>query len=453
MDNLRLEKTIIGNLILDADLDESLISEKDFEFSELAALYKGVKQLKVSGQPPENLILQPGVRLELFDECTNVGIITTNYHHNVKLIKKAAAARQIKDIGAKLQMIQVSKVNEMIREAKDALNLIENDISDEDMKVWDPDVKPYEPKGASKGYVPTGFETIDKALDDLAPRLVTLITGRSFEGKSTLTRQIIANAINAGNKVFWVIGESHTQSEMERLYEIVIGRDDKLYQLHSDNKRVKKVPKPEVRKALAKWHEKKLRILHKAEAKLKTTDELFQVIEKHALNWRPQLIVIDNLMSVLSASAVEKLEKQGEFMQKCCDISRLHNLHIILVVHPNKGYQKGKRMDYEFVSGSSDLTNKADNVLVVRKNHDKVDGAQGVNDGWIDVEKNRIWGTLTNVMTYYDNTNRSLAEIDPESKRIKLQRFDISKLFDVNLKFWNGSEQTIESGTGWRKEE
>lgn len=447
MDNLRLEKTIIGNLILDSELDETLITKDDFEYAELSNLFIGIKKLKSDGQPAENLLLMPGVRIELFEECTDIGIITTNYKNNVKLLKKSSAARTIRDLGAKLQRTQVSKVGDAIRETKDLISLIENEISDDDMKVWDPDSKPYEPKGSNKGYVPTGFDTVDKALNDLGPKLVTLITGRSFEGKSTFTRQIIANAINTGNKVFWVIGESHTQGEMERLYEIVIGRDEQMFMLHSDNKRVKKIPKPEVRKALARWHEKKLRILHKAEAKLKTTDELFQVIEKYTLSWSPQLIVIDNLMSVLSSSAVEKLEKQGEFMQKCCDIARLHNLHIILVVHPNKGYQKGKKMDFEFISGSSDLANKADNVLVVRKNHEKT--GSGEADGWIDIEKNRIWGTLTSVTTYFDQENRSLVEIDMKSKTIKPQRFDIKKYMDTELKFYNGTTQVIEPGKGW----
>lgn len=450
MDNLRLEKMIIGNLILDADLDENLITRDDFEYAELAALFTGIKALKSKGEPPDNILLESGVRFELIDDCTNCGIVTTNFAHNVKLLKRSSASRRLQALGANLQSTEVSSLDEMIQIAKDKIALIENEISDEDLKVWDPDTKPYEPRLNLKGYVPTGFETIDRTIDDLAPRLVTLITGRSFEGKSTFVRQIIANAINSSNKVFWVIGESHTQGEMERLYEIVIGRNEQMYMLHSDNKRVKKIPKPEVQKALSKWHEKKLRILHKSEARLKSTDELFEVIEKNALAWRPQLIVIDNLMSVLSAKAVEKLEKQGEFMQKCCDIARLYHLHIVLVVHPNKNYQKGKRMDFEFINGSSDLANKADNVLVVRKNHEKMGSTD--SDGWIDIEKNRIWGTLRSVMTYFDAGNRSLAEIDPTSRRIKAQRFDIERFMDVELKFYNGTTQVIDGGSGWRHE-
>ena len=450
MHNLRLEKTIIGNLILDADLDENLLNRDDFEYAELAAIFSGIKMIKSSGEPPEHILLQSGIRYELIDECTSLGVVTTNYKNNVKLLKRAAAARQLQALGDQLKNTEISNLDETISEAKDRIALIENDISSEDLKVWDPDIRPYAPGKDQRGYVPTGFETIDKQLDDLAPRLVTLVTGRSFEGKSTFVRQIIANAINTGSKVFWVIGESHTQGELERLYEIVIGRDEKMYMLHSENKRVRKIPKPEVQKALAKWHEKKLKILHKAEARLKSTDELFQVIEKHAINWRPQLIVIDNLMSVLSARAVEKLEKQGEFMQKCCDIARLYHLHMILVVHPNKNYQKGKRMEFEFINGSSDLANKADNILVVRKNHEKAGPTDP--DGWIDIEKNRIWGTLKSVMTYFDSKNRSLAEIDGTSRKIKVQRFDLERYFDIELKFYNGTSQVIESGKGWRNE-
>jgi hypothetical protein len=70
------------------------------------------------------------------------------------------------------------------------------------------DEKPY--RGivkATGNYIPTGIESIDYAINDLAPGCVTLITGRMNSGKSAFVNQIIANAVSGNNKVFLVSGE------------------------------------------------------------------------------------------------------------------------------------------------------------------------------------------------------------------------------------------------------
>ena len=61
-------------------------------------------------------------------------------------------------------------------------------------------------------YIPTGINTVDDAINDLAPGCVTLLTGRTNGGKTTLAKQIIANAINLGNKVYLVSGEGDLES-------------------------------------------------------------------------------------------------------------------------------------------------------------------------------------------------------------------------------------------------
>ena len=123
-----------------------------------------------------------------------------------------------------------------------------------------------------------------------------------------------------------------------------------------------------------------------------------------------ELIVIDNLMSILTAKAIEKLEKQAEFMQRCSDISKAYRIHIILVLHPNKGYQKGTKMDVEQISGNMDLGNKADNVLQVGKEYDEDKLDQGI-DGHISVLKNRYYSDLPSVETHFDIDTGQLAEI------------------------------------------
>ena len=300
----------------------------------------------------------------------------------------------------------------------------------------------------SSAYVPTGFETVDKYLNDLGRKQVTLIAGRSSEGKSTLIRQIVANAVDKQKRVLWMIGESTIEAEMQRFYEIVCGRDEKLYKLEQINKVIVKMPSDEAMKGLRRWMGNNLRLLHKTDSRLRSTDELFRAIESELKKNNPQLIVVDNLMSFLNASAIEKNEAQSAFMQRLTDIARQYGCHIVLVLHPNKSYRPGEQLEFEHISGSSDLYNKADIVLTIRRaTEDDLTKNRHVN-GWIGIVKNRRWGKLKQVQINFDHETKSFSEID-ETGRVQRRRYDLQRFMDLELKFYNGTTQTIENREGW----
>ena len=102
----------------------------------------------------------------------------------------------------------------------------------------DLEITPYIGISDSYGkYVPTGIETIDLALNDLEPRRLTLVTGRSNGGKTTFIKQAIANAIDKQNKVYLMNGENDSDMLINDLYKTVIGRDNKYYDTIKINKR------------------------------------------------------------------------------------------------------------------------------------------------------------------------------------------------------------------------
>jgi len=276
----------------------------------------------------------------------------------------------------------------------------------------DLDLDPYRGMEAVEGnYIPTGLKTIDTAINDLAPGCLTLITGRSNGGKSTLVNQIIANAIDKKNKTFLISGEGIQEAIINNLYKTVIGRDKELYNYKKINRRYFKEPKEEVIKDLRRWHKDKFILFNKGESKLKTTNELFSFLNIEVKIRRPNLLVIDNLMSVLSVEkASEKLEAQADFVQRCCDLAKAEGIHIILVLHPNKTVSKGQSMDFEAISGTSDIYNKADNILAVTRNYDE-EKLDSVISGEISVLKNRYFPDLPKINTYFDEETGTLLEI------------------------------------------
>ena len=263
-------------------------------------------------------------------------------------------------------------------------------------------------------YVPTGIPSVDNALNDLEPKRVTLVTGRSNGGKTTFIKQIIANAIDKKNKVYLMNGENDADMLLNELYKTVIGNNKEYYDTRKINKRYFKEPTLDSLVALQNWHKNKLYMFNKGESKLKTLDQLTKMLEIEIKYNQYDLVVIDNLMSILSVSSAEKYEQQADFTQRLCDLSKLYSTHIILVLHPNKTYQKGADMDMEQISGSSDIYNKADNIIAVTREYDKDKVLNGIN-GYIQVIKNRYYGELVKVETSYDkNTGLLLEKQDNE---------------------------------------
>jgi len=275
----------------------------------------------------------------------------------------------------------------------------------------DLDKIPY--KGIAKlrgSYISTGMPSLDYAINDLAPGCVTLVTGRMNAGKTAFVKQIIANAISNSNKVFSISGEGDQELSINALYECAIGRDKRFFDCVKINKRWHKEPKEYVLNALKKWHSEKLALFSKSDSKFKTTSELFEMIDHEVRTEHYALVVIDNLMSILTAKATEKNEAQADFMQRCHDLADLYKIHIILVLHPNKEYRKGEDLEVEHISGSSDLYNKADNIISVIREYKEEKVNAGIN-GRMELLKNRYYPDLVKLDTHFDTETGLLLEI------------------------------------------
>ena len=142
------------------------------------------------------------------------------------------------------------------------------------------------------------------------------------------------------------------------------------------------------------------------------------------------LIVIDNLMSILSVSSSEKYEQQADFVQRLCDLAKIYNTHIILVLHPNKTYSKGADMDFEQISGSSDIYNKSDNIIAVIREYEQEKIAGGIN-GHLHIIKNRYYSDLAQVDVYFEKETGLLLEID-DKKDVLAYKFNWQKENEIS---------------------
>lgn len=446
LSNQRLELAIIGNLMFDDEADISELKPDYFEFLEPRTLFSEMLELKQKGEVLDHIDLVSTIRMrhEMSIDMNNALIKCEQYHFqmlsyktNCRELIRIHTAREVYKLGKALEGIKPNSIKAYLKRAKERIEEIGCLYSDGDMRTISPENIMLDEISKS-GYVPTGFETIDYALNDLEPKRVTIVTGKSFDGKTTFVRTVIANAIESKNKVLWVMGENEVKDEMRRLYQIVIGKNKRLYNNKIDNKRVIKIPKPEVIKALHKWFNGNLSIIHKAEAKLKNQNQLIAMLERELSVNKHKLIVIDNLMSVLSASSAEKNEAQADFMQTLCDLAKVYSTHIILVVHPRKGANT-KDCVNDDISGNSDIPNKADNIIWVIRS-DEEDKEKGI-DGHIKVTKNKRWGKTTTINTVFDDDTESLAEFKDDKALIQKYSINIELPIDINPKLIVDLEQ------------
>lgn len=421
-----IEEQILGAILLSKNAQVvalSVLSKEYFLTVKNQRLFSAIKSVEKTGKE-----ISP----------TSVDILFNDFNYISELTGKVITTHAIKQDCLELQdrwrKIQLQDKLIKLLKNKDLLSLNEFVSQIDDLKnfecgfkretVRNLDQKPY--KGLielKSNYIPTGLPTIDHAINDLAPGCVTLITGRTNSGKSTLALQIMANAIDKGNKVFFVSGEGIEEIIINRLYHNVIGKDEGYYNSRKINKRYIKEPTKEALMSLKKWHEGKLTIFSKGESRMKSTEELFKLINDEIRTNKPNLIVIDNLMSVLTIEkSNDKLNAQGEFMQACCDMVKANNIHLILVLHPRKQSSVYASMEIEDISGTQDLGNKADNIILVKRNY-KVDGINWEH-GYISVLKNRYYSELPTVDVYLDEDTNMLLEVDASTKQIPACSFN-----------------------------
>ena len=257
-------------------------------------------------------------------------------------------------------------------------------------------------------FVPTGIRGIDNELNMLEGGRMTLLTGRPGEGKTTFAHRAALEAVDKGFKVLIVDGE-HSATVIRRgLYNKVIGNNASAYDSVPYNLKKIKLPKTHIKPMLDDWCRNKLWFYSKSEGKINDLNKLFDMYqwmhEKHGIN----LIILDNLMSLMEFKDDDKNKEQIAFANKCHDlVIQNPNMHLVLVAHPNKTAAKGASIDYYQISGASELINISDNVLQVIKS---ANPSEDMCDGWIEIHKNRGYGTYKKVELVYDKETTALVE-------------------------------------------
>lgn len=230
------------------------------------------------------------------------------------------------------------------------------------------DVRPFDVKNVER--VKSNIDFLDAAIGGFLMGELSIWTGKRGHGKSTLLGQLMIESVEQNTPVcaysgelradrfqYWVNLQSAGANNISWYYDSV------------RNKEVCYVGSNVLEKIL-NWYRGKFFLYdnnvtdHNAEE-----TSILKVFEYAVKRYDCKVFLVDNLMTARFDTMNDRdyYRAQSNFVGELVSFAKRYNVHIHLVAHPRK--TQGS-LDNEDVSGSGDITNRADNVFSVERVQD-----------------------------------------------------------------------------------
>ena len=232
---------------------------------------------------------------------------------------------------------------------------------------------------------------------------LVVLTGRRGEGKSTLGSMIGVQALRQGFNCFFYSGELmdfYFRNWMDRQ---ITGKELSVTDTTDAD-----------RYFLNQFYADKAYIYDNAVIDINETEDLPRTIEKAIRQKGCEFILVDNLMTAIDPGNDDLYRAQSKFVGELAALAKKYSVIILLIAHPRK---TSTSIGNDDISGSADITNKADIVMTYGRDTSTED--QDLRR--LSVIKNRLTGKLTKE----DAPIRLIFE--PKSKRIAEKRIELMK--------------------------
>lgn len=214
----------------------------------------------------------------------------------------------------------------------------------------------------SKERILSGLSELDYLIKGFELGCVTIWTGQTNAGKTTMMTMITKQTILQGEKVFYFNGEQTKDDFKNNIYKQTVDRKD-IYSKQYKNSNVFDffVADKEVER-LNKIYGNSLFVYNNN--KKRTIDFILKAMEEVKKKYGVRVFFLDNFMQIDTVTSDEYRE-QKDIMENIRTFAINQNVHIHLVVHQKKTDRNNPRITIYDVFGSSNIVNKAYNVISI----------------------------------------------------------------------------------------
>lgn len=227
---------------------------------------------------------------------------------------------------------------------------------------FDPSHIEYKPEIADS--VLSNIYELDWLIQGFTFNCVTIWTGVTNAGKTTMLTLIANEAIKQGETVFYFNGEQTPEDFVNGLIKQMADSKD-IYEVRKENTPlVSYFVKQEKAIRIKDSYNNKLFIYNNMESR-KIKDMLYAMEECRRLHGT-RVFVLDNFMQI-DVDTNDVYQGQSNIMEELRSYAVKHKVHIHLVAHPRKMAEFQTRLSLYDISGSMNLANKAYNVISIMR--------------------------------------------------------------------------------------
>ncbi|KAI7908134.1 P-loop containing nucleoside triphosphate hydrolase protein [Cokeromyces recurvatus] len=269
------------------------------------------------------------------------------------------------------------------------------DFRDVREEVYNEILHPEQTQGVQSKDLPT----LNKLLKGHRPGELTIFTGPTGAGKTTIASQLSLDFCKSGVPTLWGSFEIMNRRLAKKMLFQFAGKD------------LSKTPE-EFDQYADQFEQLPLYFL-----KFFSSTAIHDVLQAchHAVySYDIRHIILDNLQFMLSQQAGNGLDKwdiQDNAIAEIRKFATQQDVHITLVVHPRKDNGTSDQLDIHSIFGSAKVTQEADNVIILQKERS--------GERRLDIKKNRYDGTLGTIRYVFNKDTHKIYESIDEGRQYR----------------------------------
>ena len=225
-----------------------------------------------------------------------------------------------------------------------------------------------------KDRILSGIRDLDYDLKGFEMGCVTLWTGFTNAGKTTVMTMLAKKTINQGERIFFFNGEQTKEDFKNNLYIQCVENKYLIKKQYRNSCVEDTFVAPEKVAELERSYGNKIYIYNNEINR--NIDTLLYAMEELRRTQKIRVFFLDNFMQIETVKE-NIYQEQAEIMEKIRTFAVNNKVHIHLVAHPRKTERFQVRLSLYDVAGSSNMVNKAYNIIsIIRLDNLKKDNKE-----------------------------------------------------------------------------